>query len=199
MQRTILVTGFTGRLGGLVARALRDHHSLTPRILVRPARRAAGDWEPPAGMKVVISDYDKPETLDAALAGVDAVFLVSSVHPDIRRRELARAARASRSSAPPHVVKISGLGTRLDSLVDSGRWHAQIERGIASSDLRRRFCGPSSSCRTSPSRRRRCATLACCGAPSRTRRSPWSIRGTSPTAPRRHSRLDHRSKGRRHR
>jgi uncharacterized protein YbjT (DUF2867 family) len=81
-------------------------------------------------MEVVAGDYDDPASLDAALEGVDAVFLVSPVHPEMRKRELALAARASRTSSVPHIVKVSGLGTRLDSFVDSGRWHAEIELGI---------------------------------------------------------------------
>lgn len=141
MTRQILVTGYSGRLGNLVATHLRDAHALNPRVLVRPAR-LAGDWQPPSGMDVAAGDYADPESLENALAGIDAVFLVSPVDPAMCTHELALAQAAARIPQPPHIVKVSGLGTRLDSFIDSGRWHAQIERGIRKLGLPATFLRP---------------------------------------------------------
>ena len=126
----ILVTGFTGRLGGMVARVLYEQHNLTPRVLVRPHHLEVGSWVAPRNVEVAVADYDDPTSLGAALEGVDSVFLVSPVHPEMRNRELTLARQAARLATPPNIVKISGLGTKLDSPVDSGRWHAEIEQGI---------------------------------------------------------------------
>lgn len=142
MRQHILVTGFTGRLGSLVAECLRDKHGVKPKVLVRPDRVNAPGWQPPDGMQVMVGDYDHPESLDAALASAEAVFLVSPVHPRMQERELTLAASAARQEKPPHIVKISGLGTRLDSSVDSGRWHAEIERDILELGLGATFLRP---------------------------------------------------------
>ena len=127
MADKVLVTGYTGRLGGMVAAQLRDSHSIEPRVLVRPSHLDRPDWKSPQGVEVAVGDYATEASLDAALEGVDAVFLVSPVHPDMRNRELALAERAAKQRVQPHIVKISGLGTRLDSFVDSGRWHAETK------------------------------------------------------------------------
>jgi len=79
-------------------------------------------------MEVRSGDFTDPASLSAALEGCDAVFLVSPVHPEMRSREMALVEQAAAMPRPPHIVKISGLGTRLDSFVDSGRWHAEIEQ-----------------------------------------------------------------------
>ncbi len=129
-RRNILVTGYTGRLGGLTATALQTQHNVQPRVLVRPARLADHNWQPPAGITAAPGDFDNPASLDAALDGIEAVFLVSPVNPAMHARELALAERAAARSPAPHIVKISGLGTSLDSFVDSGRWHAEIERDM---------------------------------------------------------------------
>lgn len=141
MNRKILVCGASGRLGTLVAEALRDRQADAPRVLVRPARIDDG-WQTPPGMELAAGDFTDSASLDAALDGVKSVFLVSPVHPDMRQRELALAEAAARCPSPPHIVKVSGLATRLDSPVDSGRWHAEIEQGIRRLNLPATFLRP---------------------------------------------------------
>ena len=142
MARQILVTGYSGRLGSLVATHLRDAHGLRPRVLVRPSRLTDSNWQNPAGMDVLAGDYTDTDSLRDALADVDAVFLVSPVDPAMCTHELALAHAAARIERPPHIVKISGLGTRLDSFIDSGRWHAQIEQEIRKLNLSATFLRP---------------------------------------------------------
>jgi uncharacterized protein YbjT (DUF2867 family) len=84
MNRKILVCGASGRLGSLVAEALRDRHARTPRVLVRPGRILEG-WQTPPGMELAPGDFTDAASLDVALEGVESVFLVSPVHPDMRR------------------------------------------------------------------------------------------------------------------
>ncbi|MDA1073777.1 MAG: NmrA family NAD(P)-binding protein [Proteobacteria bacterium] len=132
MPPEILVCGYTGRLGKRVACALRDQHGVTPRVLVRPHHLQKEDWSDPQGMTVYPGAYSASAELTESLSGVDAVFLVSPVHPDMQSRELALAEAAFAANPNVHIVKISGLGTRLDSIVDSGRWHAMIEQTIRS-------------------------------------------------------------------
>ncbi|GGV42446.1 NAD(P)H-binding protein [Streptomyces spectabilis] len=68
-QPRILVTGATGKVGGAVVAQL--HAAGVPvRALVR------GDADFPEGVQAVRGDLGDPASLDAALEGVDAVFLV---------------------------------------------------------------------------------------------------------------------------
>ena len=68
-KSTVLVVGATGSIGRLVvAEALRQGHAV--RALVRDAARARGL---PAVAERVAGDLTQPQTLTAAVAGIDAV------------------------------------------------------------------------------------------------------------------------------
>ncbi len=68
----ILVTGATGQLGGLIVRHLLQ--KLPAANVVAGGRNAA---KAPAGVEFRKVDYDAPASIDAALAGVSRVVLVS--------------------------------------------------------------------------------------------------------------------------
>ncbi|WP_028967930.1 SDR family oxidoreductase [Sphingomonas phyllosphaerae] len=68
---TVLIVGATGSIGRLVvAEAVRQGHAV--RALVRSAGKAA---RLPTNVETVIGDVTRPETLTAAVEGVDAVVL----------------------------------------------------------------------------------------------------------------------------
>jgi uncharacterized protein YbjT (DUF2867 family) len=46
------------------------------------------------------------------------------------------------TASRPYLVKISGLGTSIESKVDSGRWHAETEQQIIDSGLDYSFLRP---------------------------------------------------------
>jgi uncharacterized protein YbjT (DUF2867 family) len=71
-QKLIAVVGATGQQGGAVVRALQASGHFQVRALTRaPAKH------PKLGDEVVFADFDRPETLKAAFAGVYGVFLVT--------------------------------------------------------------------------------------------------------------------------
>lgn len=73
----ILVTGASGHLGRLTIDSLL--RSVPAGQIVAAMRDpAAGAALAAKGVKVVAADYSKPQTLDAAFAGIDRVFLISS-------------------------------------------------------------------------------------------------------------------------
>ena len=74
----ILVTGATGKVGSAAVRALRERR-IAVRALARDPRRA-GELAA-AGAEVVEGDLEKSATLDAALAGIRSVILVSPAVP----------------------------------------------------------------------------------------------------------------------
>ena len=136
--REVLVTGATGRIGGLVARELVER-GLRPRALVRDPSRVRNPLPP--GVVPIVGDLEEPASLEPAVDGLDALLVVSPVHP--RQHALqGNLVRAAAAVGQPLVVKISGLGTALDSFVDSGRWHAETERDIRELGLPFTFLRP---------------------------------------------------------
>src|SRR5690606_41200433 len=91
---TIAITGATGQLGRLVIERLKsrvDPDSL--RALARTPSRAAG-----LGIDVREADYDRPSTLEPALAGVDTLLLISSSEVGRRLAQHRRAIDAARAA-----------------------------------------------------------------------------------------------------
>src|SRR5688500_6065208 len=124
-----LVIGATGNIGSRVTQRLiaRGEH---PAVFVRSARAAQslfGDHT-----DIHVGDLDKlGSSLAAALAGIDAVFLVTDGPDlDIRDRTVALAAR---SAGVRHVVKLSTLDVHTG--VGTGPWHARGEAAVRESGV----------------------------------------------------------------
>ena len=83
----ILVTGATGNVGGEVVRRLAADGAPVRALARRPDAVTLPD-----GVEVVAGDLSRPETLDDALAGVEALFLLGGF--DTMADVLERAARA---------------------------------------------------------------------------------------------------------
>jgi uncharacterized protein YbjT (DUF2867 family) len=127
----ILMVGATGLVGSAALRQLTAR-GVPVRALVRSAEKAAALAGP--GVETVSGDLERPGSLDAALDGVTRTLLISPLHP--RQVEgQGNFVEAARRAGAVHIVKLSGLGTALDSPLRSGRWHAQTERHIADAGL----------------------------------------------------------------
>jgi len=74
-DRIILVTGATGKQGGAAARHLL-HHGWQVRALVRDPAAAPALALAETGAALVQGDFDRPETITAAMEGVYGVFAV---------------------------------------------------------------------------------------------------------------------------
>jgi len=68
----IAITGATGQLGRIVVSKLKEKAGNNIVALVRSTQRAAD-----LGVEVREADYEKPETLDVALKGIDALLFIS--------------------------------------------------------------------------------------------------------------------------
>jgi uncharacterized protein YbjT (DUF2867 family) len=127
----ILITGATGRVGGTTLKQLASR-DVPLRALVRSPAKAASVAA--LGVETVFGDLSDPGSLDAALKDVEAALLVSPLDP--QQVELqGNFIEAAKRTGHVHIVKVSGLGTALDSPVRSGRWHAQIEKQVEDSGL----------------------------------------------------------------
>jgi uncharacterized protein YbjT (DUF2867 family) len=127
-QSKILVTGATGNVGGRVVSQLLDAGAAV-RALVRDP-----DASLPAGAEGVEGDLSKPETLEAALEGVDSVFLVWPFFS----AEGAPAVVGAIAKHARRVVYLSSEGVREGAEEQADPihgFHADIERLIGRSGL----------------------------------------------------------------
>lgn len=121
-SRTVLVTGATGYIGGrLVPRLVEAGYRV--RCLARDPDRLRGrPWL--AQVEVVVGDCLRPETLPAAMEGVQAAFyLVHSMAggKDFERRDATAAghfARAAKESGVGGIIYLGGLGDPASPLSD---------------------------------------------------------------------------------
>ncbi|HEY1250740.1 MAG TPA: SDR family oxidoreductase [Thermoanaerobaculia bacterium] len=126
----ILVTGATGKVGQEVVRQLAAAN-VPVRALVRDPLRASHIRLP--GVEIGLGDLAKPETLDAAMDGVERVFLLSSPDPDQVNLQ-SNVIDAARRMGVRHVVKASVAGGP-DSGTQIGRWHWTTETQLKESGL----------------------------------------------------------------
>ncbi len=84
---TIAVTGATGHLGRLVVEALLDRGVPAQEIVATGRQVSRIQDLAESGVVVRRADYDDPESLDAAFAGVDRLLLVSGLVPGVRVRQ----------------------------------------------------------------------------------------------------------------
>ncbi len=128
----ILVTGATGLNGSAVIREFA-RRSEPVRALVR-SRAKARALEMLPTVEVVEGDMLRPETLGAALDGVDRVLMISSA--DLRLVETqCTFIDAAKKAGVHHIVKFSGLNSAPDSAFLFTRMHGEIERYLESSGL----------------------------------------------------------------
>jgi uncharacterized protein YbjT (DUF2867 family) len=130
MSDPIAVTGATGQLGSRVVRHLADLGA-PMRLLVRDPSRAPRV----EGAEVAVADYERPDTLRAALQGVRTVFLVSA-HESADRMDLHRSVVATVAEAGvERVVYTSFLGAAPHASFTFAREHALTERAIRDAGL----------------------------------------------------------------
>ncbi len=134
----ILLTGVTGTIGREVARLLRAA-GVPFRALVRSPEKAASLAGP--GVETVIGDFEEPQTLAPALAGVDRLFLLSAF--DLRQVELkANVIAAARGAGVGQVVLASGSGAGLDSPLVTGRWSGETQKQIEDAGMAHTYLQP---------------------------------------------------------
>lgn len=127
----ILVTGATGTIGSQVVRRLGAAGE-RPRTFVRDpqiARARLGE-----AVDHVVGDLDRPETLQAGLAGVDRVFLLtrqSRRQPQQERNVIDAAVRSNARQ----LVKLSVFRADERSPLQIARQHRDTERAVERSGL----------------------------------------------------------------
>jgi uncharacterized protein YbjT (DUF2867 family) len=122
----ILVTGATGNAGAQVVRALvKDGQEV--RAFVRDADKAYalfGD-----AVELAVGDFADAQSVGAALAGAEALFL--SCADDPRRVDWETAAiDSAAATGVRHIVKLSSITAQPGAPVAFWDWHGQVERHL---------------------------------------------------------------------
>ncbi|HEX4006903.1 MAG TPA: NAD(P)H-binding protein [Acidobacteriaceae bacterium] len=131
----VLITGATGDVGSKVVRRLLERGE-RPRVLVRDRARACALFGDRVEMRV--GDLANLESVGDAMAGVDAVFLVTS-GPRIPELD-ALAATVAQGAGVEHLVKLSSLDVEQSLAI--GRWHERGEAALRASGVPCTFVRP---------------------------------------------------------
>lgn len=131
---TIVVTGATGHLGRLTVDALLERG--VPAAQIRAAGRSAERLAPLAalGVQTAVIDFEKPETLDAAFAGADALLLVSGSEVGQRIPQHRNAIEAAARANVGRIVYTSAPRATDTDLILAPE-HAETEQLLAASGL----------------------------------------------------------------
>lgn len=126
----ILVTGATGNTGRAVVAGLQAA-GVSVRAMVRHAEQATRF---PTGVEVVVADMVRPDSLPAAVQGVDQMLLISPLSPDLVEMQ-GRMAHAAREGGVRRIVKISTEIANPESEALIGCWHGLAEQAVADTGL----------------------------------------------------------------
>ena len=128
MSGKILVTGATGNIGSGLVPALRSA-GVEVRAFVRDEAKAQPLKD--AGAEVIVGDLDKPETINAAVEGVEKIFLLTFNGPTEAQQGL-NVIEAAKQVGSPHVVRLSGWGSEKSRIVKNQQ---EIHKALKSSGL----------------------------------------------------------------
>lgn len=138
MSSTILITGASGKLGQRVIAHLLESHHIAPQRLVAATRTPEKLAHlTAAGVQVRHADFDAPNTLATALAGVDQMLLISTDALDKPGRRLAQhqtAVQAAQQAGVKHILYTSMLQPD-DSLIPFAPDHLGTEQALVASGL----------------------------------------------------------------
>ncbi len=134
----ILVTGATGSNGIEIIKRLAGRN-VQVRAMVRNRERAKAIAAP--NVEVVEADFDRPETMLAALTGVERAFLLTNSSEHVQAQQIAFV-DAAKQSGVKHIVYLSQFGTDDTSPVRFLRYHAVVEAALKSSGMAYTFLRP---------------------------------------------------------
>lgn len=126
MSRTVLVLTATGTTGSRTVAALARRGAQ-----VRAATRDPSRGSFPAGVTPVAWSYDDPSTWDAALAGVDALYLASAPFRDDEVAEGEAIVAAAKRAGVKRIVKLSAAGVENNP----SSTHRRVELAVEASGL----------------------------------------------------------------
>ena len=135
IEMKYLITGATGDVGSKVVELL-IRRGERPGVFVRDAHKARSRFGD--RVDIFVGDLAKPESLRAALEGVEEFFLVNA-GPQIPVRDEA-AAKAAKAAGVKHIVKLSSFDVQYGLAI--GVWHERGEAAVRASGVPYTFIQP---------------------------------------------------------
>jgi uncharacterized protein YbjT (DUF2867 family) len=122
----ILVTGATGTNGIELIRCLSKLGAPFRGMGRKPPKTAGVEW--------VIGDFEDPDSLRKALAGVERVFLLTKSSETVEAQQL-RFVELARAAGVQHIVYLSQLHADSNSSIRFLRYHGIVEEAIRASGM----------------------------------------------------------------
>ena len=135
---TILITGATGSNGTELLKRF-SARQIPVRALTRNRSHADAIQAPTT--EIVEGDFAKPETLTAALQGIEKAFLLSNSTENAEQQQL-DFVEAARQNGVRHIVKLSQLDADANSSARFLRYHAHVEQAIQKAGIAYTFLRP---------------------------------------------------------
>jgi len=141
MAETILVTGATGTVGSEVVKQLLSAKG--ERKDIKAAARSANDSTfRNLGVQALELDYNKPDTISAALSGIDKLFLLTPFQSNMVDLT-SNLVNEAKKAGVKYIVKQSVLGADdAEQAITPSRLHRQAEKVIEESGIPFTFLRP---------------------------------------------------------
>lgn len=130
--KKVLVTGPTGNIGSLLVKQLSENKALNVRALVRSDEKAAQVRA--AGAEPVFGTFEDTASIDAAVADVDTIVLITPPNPTATA-QASTVIDAAKAAGVRKIVRLSALKPTADGPTDNTRQHAQTDNELIKSGL----------------------------------------------------------------
>ncbi len=131
MAATIFITGSTGNIGRHLVK-LFSQGGVHVKAAVRSKAKVASLNLP--NVEWVEADFEKPATFDAALKGIDKIFVLSPFLPTLAEMSNDLVDRAKKAGVT-HIVRLSATGANPRGNITLAQWQGNAEKHIQESGL----------------------------------------------------------------
>ena len=131
MKNTVLVTGATGNIGSRVVKELSKSH-----INIRAGVHSPDRIEPikDSSAELVEIDFNRRETVPPALKGVEKLFILTPLVPNMVEIGIQLVEEAKKAGVR-YIVRSSALGADTEPSITLGEWHGAIDKAVVESGI----------------------------------------------------------------